>query len=73
MDPEIVNNANAITPDASAAMLKGAISNTFEAAMLGKELLSSPELVQRRISILNNSDHFLYFLTFFLLQHCFKF
>ncbi len=52
MDPEIINNANAITPDASAAMLKGAISNTFEAAILGKELLSSPELVQRRIELL---------------------
>lgn len=52
MDPKIVEESEAITPDSSAAFLKGAVSNTFEAAALGKELLSSPELIQQRATLM---------------------
>lgn len=48
MDPNIVAEADAITPDASVAMLKGAVSNTFEMAALGKELITNPDLIKQR-------------------------
>jgi hypothetical protein len=48
MDKTILEEADAITPDASTAMLKGAVSNTFEMAALGKELITNPDLIKQR-------------------------
>lgn len=52
MNSDILAEADAITPDSSLEFLKGAVSNTFEAAMLGKELLSNPDLIKQRATLL---------------------
>lgn len=49
---EVLEKAEAITPDTSAAMLQGAISNTFECAMAGKELIQNPEILLQRATFL---------------------
>ena len=48
MNKAILDEAEAITPNASTAMLKGAVSNTFEMAALGKELIENPDLLKQR-------------------------
>lgn len=48
MDKTILDEAEAITPNASTAMLKGVVSNTFEMAVLGKELIENPDLLKQR-------------------------
>lgn len=55
MDKTILEEADAITPDASAAMLKGAVSNTFEMAALGKELITNPDLLKQRALLMTDA------------------
>lgn len=55
MDPAILEEADALTPDTSSAFLTGAVSNTFEAAMVGKELVQNPQLIKQRDALMANA------------------
>ena len=55
MDPAILEEANSLTPDTSSAFLTGAVSNTFEAAMAGKELIQNPQIIKQRAELMANA------------------
>ena len=48
LDPKILEEAESLTPDASDAFLTDAVSNTFEAAKNGKNLLSFEQQKQQK-------------------------